>query len=159
MRVEPSMSVKRNVTVPAGGGASMHDHPASMETAERSAEERLEASDRHYELFRSTSARAKEAYEAGDWAAIQQLVKERILFYDNRVLEYVDRPNARLGAPRIDDSNWQLGKLMYVGVLIDHKRPELAETFFNSVTTRVLERIYVHDDLMFKRAALATEYT
>jgi isocitrate dehydrogenase kinase/phosphatase len=129
-----------------------------METAERIAEELLEGFDRHYELFRSTSAKAKEAYEAGDWARVQRLVKERILFYDNRVLEYVDRLNDDLGAEAIDDTHWQLAKLIYVGLLIDHKRPELAETFFNSVTTRVLRRIYVHDDLMFKRAALSTEY-
>ena len=152
------MSVKRNVTVPVGGGTSMHDHPAPMETAERIAEELLEGFDRHYELFRSTSARAKEAYEAADWGAVQRLVKERILFYDNRVLEYVSRLNEDVGAESVDDSVWQLAKLIYVGLLIDHKRPELAETFFNSVTTRVLRRIYVHDELMFKRAALSTEY-
>ena len=29
-------------------------------------------------------------------------------------------------------------KLLYIGLLVDHKRPELAETFFNSVVTRVL---------------------
>src|SRR5262245_22854054 len=152
------MSEKRNVTVPTGGCVSIEDHPAPMETAERIAEELLEGFDRHYELFRTTSARGKEAYEAGDWARVQQLVKERILFYDNRVLEYVERLNDDLGAESVDDSHWQLAKLIYVGLLIDHKRPELAETFFNSVTTRVLRRIYVHDDLMFKRAALATEY-
>ena len=129
-----------------------------METAERIAEELLEGFDRHYELFRSTSAQAKAAYEAGDWSAVQRLVKERILFYDNRVLEYVSRLNEDVGAESVDDSVWQLAKLIYVGLLIDHKRPELAETFFNSVTTRVLRRIYVHDELMFKRAALSTEY-
>ena len=53
---------------------------------------------------------------------------------------------------------WQQAKLLYVGRLIDHKRPELAETFFNSVTTRVLHHTYLHDDLMFMRAAVSTEY-
>src|SRR6266540_852962 len=90
-----------------------------MEIAQRIAEALLDGFDRHYTLFRATSARAKEALDAGVW---------------------------------------QQAKLLYVGLLIDHKRPELAETFFNSVTTRVLGRTYVHDDLIFLRAAVSTEY-
>lgn len=129
-----------------------------METAERIAEELLEGFDRHYELFRTTSAQAKEAFEAGDWARVQRLVQERIRFYDTRVLEYVARLRDELDAESLDDSEWQLAKLIYVGLLVDHRRPELAETFFNSVTTRVLRRTYIHDDLMFMRAAVSTEY-
>src|SRR3954470_19103972 len=129
-----------------------------MDVAERIAAELLAGFDRHYELFRSTTAQAKKAFESGDWAAIQLLVKERIRFYDTRVLEYVARLSRELGAHTLDDAAWQRAKLIYVGSLIDHKRPELAETFFNSVTTRVLRRTYIHDDLMFMRAAVSTEY-
>jgi isocitrate dehydrogenase kinase/phosphatase len=129
-----------------------------MDVAERIAAELLDGFDRHYELFRGTSAQAKEAFEAGDWGAIQALVKQRIRFYDTRVLEYVERLRGDLDADSLDDSVWQRAKLIYVGSLIDHKRPELAETFFNSVTTRVLRRTYIHDDLMFMRAAVSTEY-
>src|SRR5438105_3503836 len=123
-----------------------------MEKAQRIAESLLEGFDRHYALFRETSARAKERFEDGDWAAVQRLVKERIRFYDERVSEYVDRLSADLAAGRPGDATWQDAKLRYVGLLVDHKRPELAETFFNSVTTRVLRRAYVHDDLIFSRA-------
>jgi isocitrate dehydrogenase kinase/phosphatase len=127
-----------------------------MEIAERIAAELLEGFNRHYTLFRATSAQAKHAFDEGDWAGVQRLVKQRIRFYDDRVLEYVDRVRAE--AHSADDSVWQQAKLLYVGLLIDHKRPELAETFFNSVTTRVLGRTYVHDDLIFLRAAVSTEY-
>jgi isocitrate dehydrogenase kinase/phosphatase len=129
-----------------------------MDVAERIAADLLEGFDRHYDLFRSATAQAKEAFEAGDWAATQRLVKQRIRFYDTRVLEYVARLSGELGADSLDDAAWQRAKLIYVGSLIDHKRPELAETFFNSVTTRVLRRTYIHDDLMFMRAAVSTEY-
>ena len=126
-----------------------------MDAAEQIAGELLDGFNRHYRLFRTTSARAKEAFDAGDWAVVQRLVKERIRFYDARVVEYVTRLS---DAPAVDESVWHEAKLVYVGLLLDHKRPELAETFFNSVTTRVLRHTYVHDDLMFMRAAVSTEY-
>jgi isocitrate dehydrogenase kinase/phosphatase len=129
-----------------------------MDVAQRIADELLEGFDRHYRLFRTTSAGAKDAFDAGDWSGVQRLVKERIRFYDERVLEYVERLSRDLGADSVEDSLWQEAKLVYVGLLIEHKRPELAETFFNSVTTRVLRRTYIHDDLMFMRAAVSTEY-
>jgi isocitrate dehydrogenase kinase/phosphatase len=129
-----------------------------VEVAQRIADALLDGFNRHYRLFRTTSAKAKDAFDAGDWIAVQRLVKERIRFYDERVLEYVERLQGELGADTVDDSVWQQAKLLYIGRLVEHKRPELAETFFNSVTTRVLRRTYIHDDLIFLRAAVSTEY-
>ena len=40
-----------------------------MEDAQRIAESLLEGFDRHYRLFRETSAQAKRRFDAGDWAA------------------------------------------------------------------------------------------
>jgi isocitrate dehydrogenase kinase/phosphatase len=129
-----------------------------MEIAQQIANALIEGFDRHYLLFRTTSAQAKDRFDAGDWVAVQRLVKERIRFYDERVQEYVGRLRDDFEAESIDDSVWQQAKLLYVGLLVEHKRPELAETFFNSVTTRVLRRTYIHDDLIFLRAAVSTEY-
>jgi isocitrate dehydrogenase kinase/phosphatase len=129
-----------------------------MEIAERIAEALIEGFNLHYLLFRTTSAQAKQRFDQADWAGVQQAVKERIRFYDERVAEYVDRLGAEFSGDTLDDSVWQRAKLIYVGLLLDHKRPELAETFFNSVTTRVLRRAYIHDDLIFTRAAVSTEY-
>jgi isocitrate dehydrogenase kinase/phosphatase len=129
-----------------------------MEIAERIAAALLEGFDRHYRRFRTTSAQAKERFDEGDWVGVQQAVKERIRYYDERVAEYVDRLSAEFEGETLDDAVWQRAKLVYVGLLLDHKRPELAETFFNSVTTRVLRRAYIHDDLIFMRAAVSTEY-
>ena len=62
-----------------------------MERAQGIADALVEGFDRHYELFRTTSARAKDAFDAGDWTAVQHFVKERIRFYDDRVVEYAER--------------------------------------------------------------------
>src|SRR5262245_60112878 len=105
-----------------------------MERAQRIADALIEGFDRHYELFRTTSAEAKDAFDRGDWTDVQRLVKQRIRFYDDRVVEYAERLRTEIGADRQDDGTWQQAKLLFIGRLVDHKRPELAETFFNSVT-------------------------
>jgi isocitrate dehydrogenase kinase/phosphatase len=53
---------------------------------------------------------------------------------------------------------WQQIKLHYIGLLVDHHQPELAETFFNSVTTKILHRSYFQNDFIFVRPAVSTEY-
>src|SRR4051812_36837532 len=127
----PSGTWMRVVVLISNGKATV----SRMEDAQRIAESLLEGFDRHYRLFRDTTAQAKRQFDAGDWAAVQRLVKERIRFYDERVTEYVERLRVGLEAHRVGDAVWQEAKLRYVGLLVDHKRPELAETFFNSVTT------------------------
>jgi isocitrate dehydrogenase kinase/phosphatase len=129
-----------------------------MDAARRIADTLIEGFDRHYRLFQASGRQAKEWFDAGDWPALQREVKKRIRFYDQRVEEYVLRLRGELAADRLDDATWQRAKLLYIGLLVDHKRPELAETFFNSVTTRVLDRAYIHDTLLFARAAVSTEY-
>ena len=54
--------------------------------------------------------------------------------------------------------SWQQAKLHYIGLLTNHHQPELAETFFNSVTTKILHRSYFRNDFIFVRPAISTEY-
>ncbi|HSL66116.1 MAG TPA: bifunctional isocitrate dehydrogenase kinase/phosphatase [Gaiellaceae bacterium] len=131
---------------------------AATDIAQRIAVALIEGFDRHYALLRATSAAAKERFEAADWAAAQRAVRERIRYYDDRVAEAVERLGRELDAGALDEATWQRAKLLYIGLLVDHKRPELAETFFNSVSTRVLGRTYLTNDLLFLRAAVSTEY-
>ena len=118
----------------------------------------IEGFDKHYRLFRSTSARARERFEAGSWAELQHALQERIRFYDERVRECVDRLHAEFAVTALSDETWRDAKLFYIGLLVDHSQPELAETFFNSVIKRILQRSYYDNDLIFVRAAISTEY-
>ncbi len=118
----------------------------------------IEGFDRHYRLFRATSALAKARFERGAWAGAQRAVQERIRFYDERVRENVERLRAEFELDALAADDWREVKLRYVGLLVDHSQPELAETFFNSVLMRVLRRTYYDNDLIFVRAAVSTEY-
>ena len=118
----------------------------------------MDGFNRHYRLFRQESARAKHRFETQDWVAQQRAQRERIEFYDLRVKEASARLEKEFKADRQPMDVWQQVKLHYIGLLVDHHQPELAETFFNSVTTKILHRSYFHNDFIFVRPAVSTEY-
>ena len=113
---------------------------------------------RHYRLFRTESSRAKHRFETADWHGQQRAQRERIEFYDLRVKECVMRLEKEFSAGKLAMDVWHEIKLHYIGLLVDHHQPELAETFFNSVTTKILHRSYFQNEFMFVRPAVSTEY-
>ena len=114
--------------------------------------------DRHYRLFRETSAAAKQRFEQADWHGQQLAQALRIEFYDKRVDEAVERLRAEFAVETLSMDTWQQAKLHYIGLLTNHHQPELAETFFNSVTSKLLHRSYFRNDFIFVRPAVSTEY-
>ena len=118
----------------------------------------MDGFNRHYRLFRTESARAKHRFEVADWHGQQRAQRERIEFYDLRVKECSTRLEREFKAGEQAMDVWQQVKLHYIGLLVDHHQPELAETFFNSVTTKILHRSYFQNDFIFVRPAVSTEY-
>ena len=118
----------------------------------------MDGFNRHYQLFRTESAHAKQRFEAADWHGQQRAQRERIEFYDLRVKECSTRLEREFKAGEQPMEVWQQVKLHYIGLLVDHHQPELAETFFNSVTTKILHRSYFQNDFIFVRPAVSTEY-
>jgi isocitrate dehydrogenase kinase/phosphatase len=118
----------------------------------------LDGFNRHYRLFRTESARAKHRFETADWHGQQRAQRERIQFYDLRVREAVMRLEKEFKAGEQPMEVWEQVKLHFIGLLVDHHQPECAETFFNSVTTKILHRTHFHNDFIFVRPAVSTEY-
>jgi isocitrate dehydrogenase kinase/phosphatase len=118
----------------------------------------MDGFNRHYRLFRTESARAKHRFEVADWRGQQRAQRERIEFYDLRVKECSTRLEREFKAGEQAMDIWQQVKLHYIGLLVNHHQPELAETFFNSVTTKILHRTHFHNDFIFVRPAVSTEY-
>jgi isocitrate dehydrogenase kinase/phosphatase len=122
----------------------------------------LEGFDRHYALFRDCARAAKRHFEAGNWLAIGHVARDRIDFYDQRVTETVARIEsgfapAALSADALD-ALWASVKRHYIALLIDHKQPECAETFFNTVTCKILHRRYFNNRFIFLKPAIATAH-
>jgi isocitrate dehydrogenase kinase/phosphatase len=118
----------------------------------------LDGFNRHYRLFRAAAREAKARFERADWHGQQAAQADRIAFYDRRVEEAAERLHIEFQAASITDDTWKQVKLHYIGLLTDHHQPECAETFFNSVTTKILDRRYFRNDFIFVRPAISTEY-
>lgn len=114
--------------------------------------------DKHYKIFRETSAQSQRRFESADWHGQQTAQRARIEFYDLRVDEAVERLEADYQASALPMEVWHQIKLFYIGLLTGHHQPELAETFFNSVTIKILHRQYYQNDFIFVRPAVSTEY-
>ena len=131
----------------------------SADTAHAIAVALVEGFDKHYVLFRECARAARRHFEAGNWLAIQHVGRDRIDFYDRRVLETAERVEREFRTAGLDrDALWEQVKLHFIGLLIDHKQPECAETFFNSVLVKLLHRVYFHNRFIFVRPAMSTDY-
>ena len=118
----------------------------------------LEGFNKHYRIFRECSRATKGYFEQSDWLAVQAASRERIDFYDRRVDETVEELEADFNTISLDDKVWQQAKVHFIGLLLDHKQPECAETFFNSVCCRILHRSYFHNKFIFVRPGVSTEH-
>lgn len=135
---------------------------AADETAQAIARALRDGFDRHYALFRDCARAARSHFEARNWRALRHAARDRIDYYDRRVVETVERIQREFRPAGLDgsgaDALWERVKLHFIGLLIDHKQPECAETFFNSVSCKILHRTYFHNRFIFVRPAISTEH-
>ena len=139
----------------------MHQQPAASGSAvaspDRIARVLVEGFDRHYALFRECAKAAKRHFQAGNWLAIAHVARDRIDFYDRRVAETVERIDREFPGSG-DEALWAQVKQRFIALLAEHRQPECAETFFNTVSTKLLHRTYFHNRCLFVRPAASTEY-
>jgi isocitrate dehydrogenase kinase/phosphatase len=126
--------------------------------AKQLAEAMLDGFDRHYRLFRAITADARLHFEQADWTAAQRCARERIDFYDCRVSETVSVLRREFHLRQADDNLWRRVKVEYSRLLPQHRQPELAETFYNSVFCRLFDRHYYNNAYIFVWPMLSTEH-
>ncbi len=124
----------------------------------RVARSMLDCFEAHIARMQQTGRAAKTFFEQQDWRALRRLQTERLGWYDTQVAECVTRLTREFPTEVFTDAQWGEVKLAYIALLLDHRQPELAEVFFNSVTTRVLHRRYFKNRFMFVRPSVSTEY-
>ena len=129
-----------------------------MSTPREIAKTILAGFDRHYRLFRTISAGALKRFEKSDWKAVASANRQRIQMYDQRVHETVSTILTQFPEAETSEQMWPNVKRAFVSLLYEHLRPELAETFYNSVACRVLHRSYYDNRYIFWRPATSTNF-
>jgi isocitrate dehydrogenase kinase/phosphatase len=129
-----------------------------MSTSQAIARTILYGFERRYDQFRALSAAAKQAFERADRTEAQALSRLGLGSYDEHIRGTVAWVLSLYPQARTDESLWPQVKQALIGLLYDHKRPECAETFYNSVACRVLDRTYYRNEYIFWRQAVATEF-
>jgi isocitrate dehydrogenase kinase/phosphatase len=136
--------------------------PSTEDVAHAIAQALLQGFDKHYALFRDCARAAKRHFESRNFLAIGHVARDRIDFYDRRVEEAAERIEREFGSLKPGtggaDALWAHVKQHYIAMLNEHRQPECAETFFNSVSCKILHRSYFHNQFLFVRPAVSTEY-
>ena len=101
------------------------------------------------EGFRGFTARARDHFAAADWSAAATASVERLDLYGRCLAEALERLRARLGDAFDEREAWRAANAAYAGHLSSLPDPELAETFFNSVTRRVFSTAGVDPAIEF----------
>lgn len=140
----------------------MKAHSTQQKQAQQIAQGILEGFNRHFRIFSEITRTAKQRYEKADWAAERRKARLRIRFYDKRVNESIDTLKSAFEfactGSDFDAALWRNIKACYILMLQNHKQPELAETFYNSVFCRIFPRDFFTNEFIFVRSAVSTEY-
>lgn len=117
----------------------------------------LDGFDHHFALFSQLTAKASDRFESADWKGDNLARVERIAYYDTRVHESVGTLQKLFGLEDHDQALWKKVKLQYMGLLYEHKQPELAESFYNTVFCQLFDRRYYKNSHIFVRPGLSTD--
>jgi isocitrate dehydrogenase kinase/phosphatase len=107
------------------------------------------------EGFRRFTARARDHFAAANWRSAAEDAAERLDLYAAWLGSALERLRRRLGDGLQDRECWRAANEAYGRHLASLPDPELAETFFNSVTRRVFATAGVDPAIEFVHALAA----
>ena len=125
--------------------------------AESLAELILAGFNRHYRIFTVYNKKAAHYFARSQFHEAYQASIEQIDLYDARVNECMEAVKTSFRINKLDEKLWQDTKLAYIRLLYDHLQPELAESFFNSVSCRLFNRRYYNNNYIFFNTAVNTK--
>ena len=146
----------------------------SQKTSSMIARKILSGFEQHYQNIKSASIEAKRCFEEKEWMKIESDSKLRLNFYDEQVDVFCknlsselkkktlygakDEYNEPTHIEKFDSEFWKKTKLMYIELITDHRQPELAETFYNSVFCRIFSRSFYNNQFIFTKPCVSLNY-
>ena len=110
----------------------------------------------YQDRFRQVSRRARHRFTRRQWALLQADALERLNLYPAAIDKLTAAIRDHLGNRRGDKRFWETIKTAYTGHLTKTDAPELARTFFNSVSRRILKTVGVDAQIEFAADNFAT---
>jgi len=102
----------------------------------------------YHRAFLEISRRAKQRFEQADWRGVLADQHERLDLYGAVLRAVLDRVRP-LVDPHAGSAFWSAARGRYAESIAGHPAAELAETFFNSVTRRMLDTVGVNPAVEF----------
>ncbi len=118
----------------------------------------LDGFENHFTLFQEITSGAQERFEQARWHDAREAARQRIHFYDKRIKETVEILRTEVQISSLDKALWEEVKVHYIRLLLNHRQPELAESFYNSVFCKLFHRRYFNNSHIFVRSSVSTEY-
>ena len=112
-------------------------------TVARAAETIHWAFDDYHQRFRSITRRVKKRFERRDWEGVRQDTVERLGLHGQCVRETLGTLGRQLGDELRNRELWSQLKTVYTGRILGRDDFELAQTFFNSLSRKLLPHVSV----------------
>ena len=109
----------------------------------------LEAFEELSATFTAITRRAQRRFEERDWAGARRDGSDRLDLYDHALFEAGDRLGLTLREQARDQAVWVAAKRRFGTLVTGRYDLDRAETFFNSVTRRMLGTVGVNRDVEF----------
>ena len=109
----------------------------------------LQAYQDYQTRFRALTRRAKDHFAHCRWQEMQADTVQRLDLYKS-IVDVTEAGLRRRFGPHLDHKRlWQQAKIAYTAGIAEIEEPELAETFFNSITRRIFHTIGVDPKIEF----------
>ncbi|HQY91425.1 bifunctional isocitrate dehydrogenase kinase/phosphatase [Caldilinea sp.] len=127
----------------------MNGEPIKPNLARNAAATIHGAFDDYHNEFKAVTRRAQDRFERREWAKWQEDATERLGLREQVIQRLVNGLRVLLGAHANSYYVWAAIKEAYARLINQRRDVELAETFYNSVTRRILTTVGVEPELEF----------
>ncbi len=126
---------------------AIRDH--STDRSARVAETIVAGYDDHAAAFRALVAGARDRFAGRQWSELHDDAVALIDLYSESVESVLTAIDHLLGEARDDRRLWGEARDRYAELVAGYPDPEIAETFFNSITRRVFSTVGIDDQIEF----------
>lgn len=109
----------------------------------------IEGFDAYLAEFKDISSRARKRFENADWHGLQADSKRRISVYKKQVPRLARKIRRMMGEQYDDFDTWLAIRAAYFSLALQRQAYEIAETYYNSVCRKVIDKIGADERMMF----------